>query len=375
MPDPYAYQRDGSVVVMADGPDLLVYSGANDSPLWSKFCEGINVSVAATPQHVLALDTDGKLTWYRIIDGEKQDQVRFHVYVRSIEVAPDGLVAGLANNAVVLVRPGGDPASISVPKARSLGFGPGGASLGVGCTDGSFYALDPATGQAWGSCKLEGPVKGVAWSESGVWLVTVGKDIVMVAKDGSAETDRIAIAGESLGEITCSRDGALVAAVQGTQNIALYELQNKASFGLITAEREVGGLCFGPACWLGVGFDDGDANRVDLLTGNSTRTEAHPGRGQNHWGLGVQVRKELVRGAMAWVRAGGSPLAERTKHAWDQPKGTYADEEEEKKGGGCMRTVIIFLIANAICCGCSGIGAGIWYLVYGGLGPLAYIGT
>ncbi len=372
MPDPYAYQEDGSVVVMADGPDLLVYSGANDGPLWSKFCEGIHVAVGATAEHVIALDTDGRLTWYRILDGEQQDQVRLGVYVREIQVSSSGLVAGLANNAVVLVQRGGDPVSVAVPKARSLGFGPGGASLGAGCTNGTFYALDPATGQAWGSCELEGPVKGVAWSESGVWLVTVGTDIVMVAKDGSAETDRISIAGESLGAITCSRDGALVAAVQGTQNVILYELQNKASFGLITAERDLGGLRFGPGCWLGLGFDDGDANRVDLLTGNSTRTEAHPGRSQNHWGLGVQIRKELVRGAMAWVRAGGSPVAQRTKHAWDLPK---ESDEEEEGGGGCMRVVIIFLVANALCCGCGGIASGIWYLVYGGLGPLAYIGS
>ena len=44
---PYAYESQGRVTVCGDGPELFVYSGANDAPMWKQFCDGILVGVGA----------------------------------------------------------------------------------------------------------------------------------------------------------------------------------------------------------------------------------------------------------------------------------------------------------------------------------------
>ena len=366
---PFAYQRDGAVYVSGDGPELLVFSGANDAPLWKQFCEGILAGVGATRDSVIAADVDGRVEWYRSFDGELLERVELDESLRGLDVAPGGMVVALGRNQLFFVQPSGLERAIPVPHCTAVRFGPGGASLGVGTADGVFYAIDPVSGAAWGTLEVGGAVRDVAWSEQGHWVVAAGSAIVEVSGDGTTEISRFD-AGEPVLGVDLPPGGAIVAAALESQVIVLWELAERRSCGRITFQRDIGRIRFGPGTWLGAGFEDGDVNRIDLLTGNTTKCEAHVGRVANRWAIHSEIRPDMLRGAMAAVRAGGQPLATRVKHAWDQPR-KLSIQPATPKGPGCFTgcTVILLLLLLSGCCG--GLSIGGWWYFFEGLGPLA----
>ena len=67
--------RQGGVLAVADGPELLVYD-ASGRPLWKQFCEHLIADVSAAPADVLVLDTEGVMRRLRAIDGVELDVVK-----------------------------------------------------------------------------------------------------------------------------------------------------------------------------------------------------------------------------------------------------------------------------------------------------------
>ena len=59
---PYTYSPARNVIVLADGPELLVYSAANDQGLWKAMAEDVLMGVGATEDQVLSVDATGKIT-------------------------------------------------------------------------------------------------------------------------------------------------------------------------------------------------------------------------------------------------------------------------------------------------------------------------
>jgi hypothetical protein len=225
-------------------------------------------------------------------------------------------------------------------------WGPDSASLGIGGADGMFTVLDPVSGGAWGSQRLGGAITGVVWCVQGQWAVSHDKQVTFVSGDGLNVLSRVEL-GEPAGEVAVSLDGGVLAVVVSQSRVAVYELHTVAKVGEIVFQRFVHHLRFGPQHWLCMGFEDGDANRLDLLTGSMTRTRAHPGRGQNAWAMQAQINHALVRGAVVNVAAGGSAIA-----VHNRPK----IKKKRKKRGLWFVLAAVIVVPSLLCCG----GIGLW---------------
>jgi DNA-binding beta-propeller fold protein YncE len=351
---PFAYPPNGNLMVLADGPDLLVYSGANDQGLWKLLAEDVLIGVGATETHVYALDAGGTLLQYRALNGEELSRLPLDVSPMGMAVSPEGHVAAWTASDLVLVRPGEDPRPVSLGSPRLAAWGPGSASVGVGGGDGTFSAVDPASGAAWGQLPLGGAIRGVCWcaSKGGAWAVAHDQQIDFVSGDGQQTVDSIAV-GAPVGEVAVSLDGAFLAVVVEDRAVRVYELHGNTSAGDVSFEREIAHIAFGPDAWLGFGFDDGDANRLDLVTGKMTRTQAHPGRGQNAWAMQAQLNHPLLRGARANVAAGGASIAQHV-----QPK---ASKSRKKKSSWVPYAIggVLVVTGGLFCCG-AGVGVLAW---------------
>ena len=343
---PFAYPQAGHLIVLGDGPELLVFSGSNDQGMWKVMCEDLIMGVGATADNVVSVEADGQITLYRALDGYVLSRLDTRSSPMWMEVSPEGNCAILTASALVLVLSGQDPRSVALATPRVCAWGPGGASLGVGSADGTFTAVDPTSGGAWGSVRLSGAVTGVAWCAQGQWAVAHGTAVSFISGDGAEVLSAIELA-EPVGEVAVSADGAVLAVVVSQSRTAVYEMHALTKVGEVLFQRVVHHIRFGPQHWLCFGFEDGDANRLDMLTGSMTRTQAHPGRGQNAWAMQAQINHALVRGAVANVAAGGSAIAVHNKPVI-----------KKKRSKMFLPTVIaaVILLPGVACCG----GIGLW---------------
>lgn len=359
-PAPYCYSAHGNVIVLADGPELLVYSANNDQGIWKLMAEDILMGVGVTEDQVLAVDAAGRITAYRAIDGHQQYQLDTDTAPIAVRISPQGHVAILEADGLCIVRPGVDPLRLPWSQPRVAAWGPDEASLGVGGADGQFHVVDPTSGGAWGSQALGAAITGVAWRANGTWAVAHGQQVSFVSGDGTELAGSLPVGGPT-GEVTVSVDGAILAVVSGPQKVTLFELAGNAPVGDVTFQRDVLHLQFGPKHWLGFGFDDGDANRLDVASGSITRTQAHPGRGQNAWAMNASVNQALVRGGIANVASAGQSIAAVGK--------VKADKSPVKKKrnlkwmwlGLGAAAVLVFVF----CCGGGSLMAGlpmIWHM-------------
>lgn len=340
---PFHFQRDGFTLVCGDGPELLVYE-PDGQPRWKKFFDDLVIDVGVTRNHILVLNPDGRLRYYRVADGEPYDEVDAERPATRLYTS-EGVAAICTADALVLAKPGqGAPIPMNQPTA--VAFGPPGRSIGVGTADGSFYVLDANSGGVLGSVALQVPVGGCTWSQMGFWVVGAGKRLLLVSADGTSIVQELGSQEAPIGPCSATGEGAIIAVMlQGTNNIGVFELQNKRRAGTIEFRRNVNGIAFGPKAQLGVGLDDGDACTVDCFTGRATRTEPHPGRGRNSWNLKSDLDFPSLRGAVTFARSGGSPIA------------SFVHIEEEGTnwllvGVGCCA---VFCLMSCLCSGALGL--------------------
>jgi hypothetical protein len=354
-PAPIAYHRRGAVVIRGDGPELLVFSGSDDSPLWKQFCQGVLVAVGACDQSAVAVDSDGAIGWYRLMDGAPQEAAECADSLRAAAIDPaSARVCAVGTDQVHLVAPGGAPTAVPVPGACAAAYGQGGRSIGVGTESGTFYALDPASGGAWGSCSVGAPVAGVAWCGLGYWVVSTGTRLVSVAADGSAVLQELPLAMDPapLGSVACSEDGVACAVKWGEHRVALIELQNKSVLGSLELAVPVGDVAFGPAYNVAAGAaDEPEYVRGDLNTGHLIRNKPHTGRGHRNWKVTPQIDSGRLRAAAVASRVGGQAIATRQ---------IFGGGDDEKKGG-CLRTVLIVLGVIVVCSGLLTCAGFLWW--------------
>ena len=180
---PYTYSPACNVIVLADGPELLVYSAANDQGLWKAMAEDVLMGVGATEDQVLSVDATGKITAYRPVDGHQLFQVETDSSPITMTVSADGHCLILEASAICVVRPGADPLRVGWETPRAAAWGPDSASIGIGGADGTFAVVDPASGGAWGTQALGAPIRGVAWRPDGTWAVAHGQQISFVSSE------------------------------------------------------------------------------------------------------------------------------------------------------------------------------------------------
>ena len=336
---------NAGLIAIADGPELLVYQEGDGAPVWKQFCDGILIGIAITGQRLITLDSEGQVTWWRLMDGQREDTADMGTGVSQLVVSPDGAVAAVTPNGIQVA---GGPA-LSLPQVSAAAYGPNGGSIGVGTHTGTFSAIDPTSGAAWGSVELGAAISGVGWSAQGNWVVAAANRIAVVSGDGAEVLASIA-APDAVRQVAVSENGLLVASICGTMQVAAFELHGNRAIGTVDLKREIEGVGFGSAAMLAIGVDDGDVSLIDLFTGKVGRTEPHPGRGRNTWAVHVNIDRAAVRGAVALNKAGGDPIAK------------YVPIPDDDDKGGCfLGCGAAFLISTLMCTGCASCSGIAWY--------------
>lgn len=343
----FALSRDGKRLAVGDGPELLVYR-QDGLPVWKHFCEGILVGTGFVGDHLGTVDADGRVVFFRAADGLKIEEVALDGVALGAFVSPDGAFGVITPAGPILVASNGQRGGFPVQDLRAASFGPDRNSLGLGTSSGTFIAMDGVTGGPWGTLELGECITSICWCMQGFWLVLVGRVLFRIDGSGSQILGRIDLDGEAR-EVVCTSDGAIAALrIPGEPpevRIAVIELHTEKHAGDVVFRRPVGGIAFGRAALLGVGLDDGDASTVDLLTRATLRTEPHPGRGRNNWNLDMKFDAAPLRGAVTFLRAGGSAIAE-----YHGPP--VETEGSGGRGAGCQIAIVIAVLAVLSLTGC-----------------------
>lgn len=365
MSDTAPFALHSRAYVCGDGPELLVYQAGNGEPMWKAFAEGILVGVGLTDDLVIALDSDGRVLSWKLATGAKQDELDLGLRAHALAVdSKTGVFAVLAAHEVVV---GGAWGQNRVPldHGTAVALGPDGGSLGLGTSHGAFYAVEPTSGAAWGTIQVGAPIDGVAWSALGYWVVAAGQGLYKIAADASAILGTIDV-GHRCTHLAVSADGLLAALCGGPRDVKVYELHGDGRIAVISyASRSVGSMSFASGGVLGIGLDDGDANRIALLTGEISRTGQHRGRAFSQWRTEVQVDPGGVRAAMARVTLGGNgPIA---KQVFRDKKGKAVEEREPpNRVRSCAVSCLVTIVSIIVCSGCSGLGYVAWIKIYYG---------
>ncbi len=333
-PVPFTYTTNGDVMICADGPEVLVYSGQDGSPRWKLFTEDVVVGVGQARGEIAAVGAAGTVWFFRALDGRLERTLPLEAEATGIAVADSGAIGVITSEGVHVIPAGGGPHLVSAPGAVAAAFGPGGTSLGIGTGEGVFRAVDPSSGGAWGELDLGAPIGGVAWSARGFWVVTSGKRWVLISGDGQTLAGELPALQAAGGPVAVSLDGLFAAAIDGLNQVHIAELFSNQPAGSLTYRRAVGGLAFGPDAMLGLGLDDGDAMRIDLHTQHNIRTEPHQGRGRNAWNVDVKIDGAVLRGAAASAQVSGASIAEYTGFKPDEPTPWW--KIGAGLGGGCL---------------------------------------
>jgi WD40 repeat protein len=310
----FAFSGSGYVLALFDGNELLVYSDGD--PRWRKDLAAEPIGLAATADVVVTLEAGGKISWWRVRDGE---------LIGSADTGENALALVSARSAAVCaaVLPGGVEIAELSKDLRSIPFrGPvtaaalsdDGARIAVGSEDGEV-AIVTRRGEPIGTSKLDAAVSSLCWTPAGFWIATAGDRVMRVnAKGGPAE--RITRAGGMAPDCACaSADGALFAIrVKPDMMMSYGYPPDQQVVQLHYYEREIAGVSFGHGRLLGVGLLGGDGNIVDIPAGQLLRTETFSGRKHNSWLVGVNIQPGNAPKA-----APSAPAAEPEPPAEDPP--------------------------------------------------------
>ena len=346
---PFVHDARGRVYATGDGPEVYVYSGVDDSPLWKDFADGILVGLAISGDHLLGVDSDGRLIRWRIFDGQRVDVVDHSTQCRGLVADPHGGLALLTDTGVRLIFAGGGFVDVAIPGARSVARDASGGRVAVVTDAGQFLWLEPGTGSVMGQLAIPAPGHHVTWSNQGQWVVGAADKLLLVSadpqEDGGAMLGMHAPGGP-IESVAVSADGWLLAVKVGTQHVALLSTASGETLATIAYKRMVGGVYFGPDTWLAVALEYADVNRVELGAGRLTRNGPGLGRSSDPWGADLKLDASRVRGALARSRAGGGPVAVLT----ERPSAGMLND-----GGGRPKWLLPALIIGSISlvCGCS----------------------
>lgn len=360
MSSPFAHAHDGAVIAVADGPEVLVWSGTSDAPLWKRFLNDAIVGVGTNVQAVFALTSAGRLYVWRAADGLELHELDTRVPSPThLAVSADGGAAAIAPAGAAVTDGRQVLFALAVPDATCAAYGGGRTALAVGDANGGVHVWEATTGVLRGVAPVGAPVRSIAWRPQGQWVVAAGRSVHLVAADGAAVVQAIDV-GADVGAVSVSAEGALVSVVCGTE-VAIVELAGFKRIGQVRFDRAVDGAGFGAGTQLAIAVDGGEVCRADLLTGQTRRSEPHPGRVAQRWGFRLEADPFVVRQSVTAVRTGGAAVAVQVARPWEEAGGG--------DGGGmsCLKMLLITLAIVFVCSGCAGVGTFAYYYFYVGL--------
>ena len=352
---PFVHDARGRVYATADGPELYVYSGVDDSPLWKDFAEGILVGLAISGEQLIGVDSDGRMIRWRIFDGQRIDVVEHGLTCHDIAADPHGGLVLLTDGGVRLIAAHGGHLDVSLPGAVAVARDGSGGRVIVALQDGRLLWIDPMAGTVLGQVTVPAPAHDVVWSNQGCWVVGAADKLLVVNSDPVEEGAVLSMhaPGGPVEAVAVSADGLLVAARVGRQFVSVMTAQTGEVLATIEYKRPVGGVAFGVDTWLAIPLEYGDVNRLELGAGRLTRNGPGLGRSSDPWATDVKLEASRVRGALARARAGGGPVAVQV----ERPKPGMLDDGS----GGRPKWLLPALIVGSfmLVCTCSSC-CGLW---------------
>ena len=323
---PVAYGTDGVHLVTADGRLVLVHDGGSEAPLFVHEMPGDVIALATDAGRVVGFDSGGHAV---VLDSSGAVVQRLELGAEaSAGAASQGKVA--IAGATTAVFSGDARHDLHVGAASCVAFSRDGKRIAVGTDSGEVRIFDAATGTPERTVGLPGPARGLAFSVVHGFLVTTKGGIVQISTSGAVGV-LCGTGDHGIGTLAVSVDGLFAAARVDDGRIILFEVVKNRPAGVITYERETGGVAFGPKGWLAVALDLGDGNKIDLDTGNVHRTDPHEGRPRNSW---------LV---LADARGGGA-----SARGSASPRRRLPDEPSFPESRGPSMTTVLGLIGVAV---------------------------
>jgi sugar lactone lactonase YvrE len=322
----FAYDRGGNLIVIGDNSEVLVHSGADESPLWRKTLPAPLAGVGATADTVITLDANGKLTWWNGKSGQEGETVNLNHAPRALAVKPDGTCAVSLPESIVIINRVQEKRTLLVPNAGALAFSDTGSHLAVGTDDGRIRVFPAHGDDPIGSTEIQDPVRSIAWNGNNFWLATSGDRVFRVDPEGKSSEQITRAGGMTPDCVASSADGTLIAVRLDPKTVVVLAYPSKDSVATIQyTDRRAVGLAFGPVPYFGIGLDSGDGNKFNLRTKAVHRTDTHPGRTHNSWLLSVAIETNALPTAYRGERpppadiGGKAPLTEQPKSAISVP--------------------------------------------------------
>jgi WD40 repeat protein len=291
----FAYDRKGNFIVIGDGSEVLVHSGADESPLWRHTCEAALVGVGATSDAVITLDAEGRLTWWSGKDGQQGEALSFSATPRAFAVRHDGACAVAVPDSVAVANRAEERRSIPIENAGAVAWSDDGSRLAVGTDDGRVRVFLGAGFEPKGTAEIGEAVRSIGWNERGFWIATGGDRVFRIDADGGSSEQITRSSGMTPDCVACSADGSLFSLRLDPSTVVVLAYPSKDTAATIQyVERRALGVAFGPAPYVGIGIDSGDGNKINLRTESVHRTDTHPGRTHNRWLLSVAIKQDSL---------------------------------------------------------------------------------
>lgn len=335
---PFAFDKSGSVIVCADGAELLVYAGGDERPLWRKTAGAPLVAVGTAPGEVLSLDEAGRLERWEALRGAHLDGLEVGGRPHGLGVARDGTAVVALDGAVVVCERGRVVRRVALDGVACVAISDDGARLAAGTRGGGLHVFDARSGAEVGRAELGEPAAAVAWDVLGFFVVAAGERIFRVDADADGAAQLLRASGRRPEQLAVSADGGLLAWRSGRGEVDVAVLSSREVVGTVAYQRAVAGLAFGPDVWLGVGLDGGDGNKINLTTGVYHRTDAHPGRPAATWALALSIDKDKIRQS----RSTANPSAGAVR-AKIQEKAAQAQADARR--GSAVTAALLVVIA------------------------------
>jgi WD40 repeat protein len=313
---PVAYGTDGIHLVTADGPLVLVHDGESEGPLYTHQMQSTVVALSAKAGRVVAFDESGRID---VLEDKG-------TVTKSYDLGAAATAGAASTMRVAVVGPdksalfrGEVRVDLEVSGGSCVAFSNDGARLAVGTTEGSLHVFDAISGKRVSTAELPGPAYGLAFSKRHDFVVTTTGGLGKLSPDGTKVTPLCGTGEFGVGAVAVSEDGLFAAARVDDGRVILFQVAANRPVGMITYERETGGVAFGPKGWLAVALDKGDGNKINLDTGAVHRTDPHPGRPRNSWVLAADVQTDRVAEARGGGASSRPPPPAAPVPFYDQP--------------------------------------------------------
>ncbi|MEZ4466704.1 MAG: hypothetical protein R3F60_20350 [bacterium] len=280
----FDYDRQGRFIAMADGAEILVQDGPSEGPLWRMVGDHPLVGVAIHQDAIWTVDEAGHLIGRDASTGAQKAALEVGDGCRALAASDQGLLAIARAEEVVVIQGGAILRRLPVDDPTALAWSPTGM-LGVGTAAGDIKAFKDDTTPS-SEATLPAGVTALTWGGgSEGWLAGAGPTLFRLNAEGIA---RVTGGPGDILSISASPSGHRVALQIGERIVLVLVMPSRDTLTTVQyMDRTVTGVRIGPGNWLGIGMDQGDGNKIDMVTGATHRTDTHPGRAHHSWMLKV----------------------------------------------------------------------------------------